>query len=364
MDQKLNNRQIAFTLFGAIVGYGVVGLPKDIASIVGTEGWFFLLIAIVIAIIVACVLTYLGYIYENKTFYEYSQLLVGKSVTSVFMILYIVYFFLLFAMVVRISSEIIRLTMLIRTPVWAISLLFFIVIYYAVSKGLPTIAGICEFYGMIIIVFAIFIHTVMFTQGDLIHLRPFFHFEDLQTYVKAGKEAIIPFLGMEVLVFIPICQENKKRIFQNVIGMIAFIGVLYIVVVESCLSVIGVDDIIHYEDALIAAIRRVDVPYLEFLSRLDGLFLVAWIMAIFTTVALYAYGTVFCIQQRFPGNHSRRLPTVVITGAFVVSQIPETMEEIEKVISYVGYLGMFVVLAIPMLLLIVVQVRKYVKKEK
>lgn len=363
MDQRLNNRQIAFTLFGAIVGYGVVGLPKDIASIVGTGGWFFLLMATVIAAMVACVITYLGYIHENKTFYEYSQLLVGKSITSVFMILYIVYFFLLFAMVVRISSEIIRLTILIRTPVWAISLLFFIVIYYAVSKGLKTIAGICEFYGLIIIVFAIFIHTVMFTQGELIHLRPFFHFEDLQTYIKVGKEAIIPFLGMEVLIFIPIGQENKKRIFQNVIGMIIFIGILYIVVVESCLSVIGMDDIIHYKDALIAAIRRVDVTYLEFLSRLDGLFLVAWIMAIFTTVALYAYGTVFCIQQRFPDNYSPRLPAVVITGAFMVSQIPETMDEIEKVISYVGYLGILAALAIPMLLLIVAKVKAYAEKK-
>lgn len=364
MHQSFTNRQIAFILFGTIVGYGIIGLPKDIAERAGTGGWIALLIATAIAIMSTSIIAYLGYVHENKTLYEYSQILTGKYITFLLMSFYMIYFFLFFTMIIRMTSEVIKLTILIQTPVWVLCLLFFAIVYYAVIKGLTFIARICELYGFIIILGALFIHFLIFTQGELINLRPFWGSGNLQTYLKASAATVIPFLGMEVLTFVPMDKKNNKNVFKYTTSMIAFIGFLYMIEFESCLSIIGVDDIIYYKDALMATIRRTDIPYLEFLRRLDGIFLSVWIMSIFCTSTLFGYGSVWILSKFFHKIRFRLLGLIVMVLSFIVSQIPETTNQVEKVIDFTGFLALFAAIFIPSILFIMTKVRKYDKKSK
>ncbi|MCY6484081.1 endospore germination permease [Clostridium aestuarii] len=361
MNESLTSRQIFFLIFGVIVGYGVVNIAKTVAEAAGSGGWISLTISTLIASIITYIIVYIGYVHKNKTLYDYSQILVGKTVTSIFIFIYIIYFFLIFAMITRISSEIIRLTILIKTPVYVICLLFFLVTYYAVIKGLRNIARICELYGIIIIFSALIIHFLVFTQGTLINLRPFFRNGDIEMYFKSLGKTLFPFLGMEVLTFVPIHEKNTKKVFRYAISAIIFVGIIYIIVVESCISVMGVDDIIHYKDSLIATLRRISIPYLQFLRRVDGIVLTIWIMSVFCTIIIYAYGTVFYISKH-SNIQFNILTFIIITAAFIVSQFPKTFEEIEKALEYISYLGLFCAIIIPITLLIITKVKKYDKK--
>ncbi|WP_176461949.1 GerAB/ArcD/ProY family transporter [Anaeromicrobium sediminis] len=363
MNESLTNRQIAFIIFGIVVGYGTLGLPKDITENAGTGAWFTLLISVVITMIFTYIITYLSYVHENKTIYEYSNILVGKFITFIFMIIYIIYFFVLFTMVTRISSEAIRLMVLIKTPVWALNLIFFLVVYYAVIKKLSVIGRVCEIYGLIIIIAALTIHGAVFTQGKLINLKPFFVAGHMGAYVKATLVTLVPFLGIEILVIIPFDNnKNNKKIFKYTIAMIGLIGFCYILNVESCISVMGVDGIVHYEDALFATIRRIDIKSLEFLERIDGIFLTIWIMCIICTITLGAYGSIFMINKLYNKIHFNILAFIVILSSFIVSQIPKTADEVGKILDYVGYLGLITAGVIPLILLIITKVKKYDKK--
>lgn len=362
MNDTLTNRQIAFILFGAIVGYGMMTLPKDVAESAGTGGWISLLMATLLAIIFTYIFTYIGYVHKNKTFFEYSEILTGKFITSLFMGIYIVYFFFIFTMVTRISSETIRLTLLIKTPVWALCFVFYFVVYYAVTKKLRVIGRICELYGVIIIFMALVIYFLIFTQGKLINLRPFFGSGHIQTYFDATYKMIFPFLGIEILTIIPITEKNTNRVFKYTTFMIGFIGIYYIILSESCISVTGIDEIVHYKDALLATIRRVDIPYLEFLRRLDGIFLIAWTLGIFTTITIFAYGTIFFISKWFENISFNVLSFIVLFISFIVSQIPNTIYKVEKIMEYITFIGLFSATIIPITLLIITKVKKYDKK--
>lgn len=362
LKQFLTDRQIAFLLFGIIVGFGILNLPKEVAEKAGTGGWFSLIIATGISIIITFIIVYLGHVYEGKTIYEYSELLVGKFLTSIFMLFYIVYYFLIFTMITRMSSEIIKLTILFKTPVWVLSLLFLIVVYYAITRGLEGIARICELYGIIILLIAFSFHVLIFAEGQLINLRPFFVVADLPVYLKASASLIVPFLGMEFLTLVPMDRKNNKNVFKYSALMMTVIGLLYILEVESCISVIGVDDIIHYKDALIATMRRVDILYLSFLRRLDGIVLSAWIMAVFCTITIFAYGTVFLVNKIFNRVNFNLSSLVVFCISLIVSQIPDTIDQILSVIQFTGYLGIAAAGGIPILLLIITKVKKNDKK--
>ncbi len=363
MNESLTNRQIAFTIFGIVVGYGVLNLPKNVVENAGSGAWFTLLIGTAITMIFTYIITYLGYVHKNKTIYEYSNMLVGKYITSIFMIIYIIYYFMLFTTIIRMASEAIKLTVLIKTPVWALSLLFLLVVYYAVIKRLVVIARICEIYGLIIIISAIIIHLTISTQGKLINLRPFFVVGDIQAYLKATLVTVFPFLGIEILTIISFNKKkNNKRIFKYTAFMVGFIGILYILIVESCISIMGVDGIVHYKDALFAVIRRVDIKSLQFLERLDAIFLTIWIMGMFCTASIEAYGSIFLMSKWFKNIHFNLLAFIVIFLSFIVGQIPKTINEVEKIMDYISYLGIVTAGLIPTILFLITKVKKYDKK--
>ena len=218
--------------------------------------------------------TFLGYVHKEKTIYDYSILLTGKYIGNILIFLYIVYFFSVFTITSRISNEVIKIALLSKTPVSALTLLLMLVCYYAITKKLKGIGRLCELYGMIIIIVGLIMHILMSTQGKLINIMPLVPPIGIIAYLKAIPTTIYALLiGVEVICLVPFHKEiNDKSIFRYVTFIIIYIGFLYIFIVESCISVLGPDNIIYYKDALMATIRRIDIPYLDFLSRLDGIY--------------------------------------------------------------------------------------------
>lgn len=362
MKEYLSNRQVAFVIFGIIVGYGVIALPKTIIEKAGTGGWFALLIAVVIGVFFTYIFTYLGYTYENETLDEYSEKLTGKFVTFIFVSIFIIYFFSGFTVVTRIVSEAVNLTILQRTPVWALSLLILLVSYYAVTKGLRNIARVCEIYGIIVIIGFMVVILSMLAKGKLINLKPFFVLKDIKTYFKVLPVTAGPLVGMELISIIPFNRKiNNKKIFMYTFFMIVFIGILYILEVEAYLSIMG-DSSIFYKDALLTAIRRIEIRSLQFLRRLDGIFIIVWLMAVFTTVTIWAYGTVFFVRKYCKKIHINILAFIVIVISFIMSRIPQTVEQAEKIYQYTGYLGFVAAGIIPLILFVITKIKKYKQK--
>lgn len=297
--------------------------------------------------------------HKNKTVYEYSNLLTGRYITSIFTFIYIVYFFMMCALISRISCETIKYTILNETPVWALNLLLISAVYYGVLKKLRLIGRICELYGAIIIFAIIFMHLLMAFEGELINIKPYFGDKGLLSYLKSTTKTIIPFLGFEILAIIPINKGNGKSVVFYSTIMIIFIGLLYILIVETSLAIIGPDDIIHYNETVAAAIRRMQVPYLEFLRRIDGVLILTWTMAIFCTIIILAYGCVFLISKWLPKISFKYMAFIVITWIYIASLIPGDIEIVRKMLNYVGYLSIIPAFVIPGLLFLISKVKGY-----
>lgn len=362
MNKALTNRQISLILYSIIVGYGVVNIPQSTARVAGTSGWIPLLINTIISILVTYMITYLCYAQEKQEFLEYSTKLVGKVITYIFMLIYILYFFMFYTMLIKIYADTLNTSILSKTPVWSLSLLFFLVVYYALTKGLNTIARICELYGLFSILSFITINTVLFTHGEAVNLRPLIMPESIFTYIKACFKTIFPFLGMEALLFIPINKNSNRKVFKYTTSIVIFIGLLYIYIFESTISVSGVDVITSYKSSLFLVVKGVEIPYLEFFRRLDGIYIVYWTMNIFCSTCLWSYGASSFINQLFTKLQYKHIVLFVTAIGFIVSQIPKKMEIVELLIKYNGYMGLLTAFIIPCILLIITKVKKNDKK--
>ncbi|SQC03060.1 GerAB/ArcD/ProY family transporter [Clostridium tetanomorphum] len=284
MKEYLTNKQISFFIFGAVVGYGIVRLPKEAAECASTAGWISILFITIINMLLTYIITFLNSTFENYTFDEYSEKLVGKFITNIFIILYIIYSFLYSSIAVRNTAEIIKSSILLKTPIWCTCLLLILICYYAASKGLRVLGRICELYGIFIIFAAFIMSIIVFSEGSLLNIQPILGFDNIFTYIKSSSKLIISFLGVEFLMIVPFKKEKNKNIFKYTLPMILIIGIFYIIIFEISLSIIGAEDLVHYEDALIATAKRLDVKYLEFFRKLDGIVIIIWLMAVFTTI--------------------------------------------------------------------------------
>jgi spore germination protein len=362
MNKFLTNRQISFMLYCAIVGHSVINLPKTVAESAGTGGWISLLILTILFIGITYIITDLQYIYEDKTLYEYSEQLVGKLITYLFIILFIIYYFITFAMIIRIQAETTRLVILTKTPVVYICILFYIVVFYALTKGINVIARVCEIYGLLNMLGFIFINSLVATKGSLVNIRPLFVMSDLITYLKAAAKLTLPFLGMEIFLFLPINRTNNRNIFKYTGLTVGFIGILYIYIAECSISVVGVETAINLEAASFAVVRGIDIQSLEFLRRLDGIYIIFWTMNVVCASCLWGYGTIVFTGKIIKNvKHSYMVIAIVILS-FIISQMPKTKSQVESSLKYSSYLGLVATIVIPVILFIITKVKKYDKQ--
>ncbi|QGU94322.1 GerAB/ArcD/ProY family transporter [Clostridium bovifaecis] len=286
----------------------------------------------------------------------------SNSFSYIFIFVYASYFFIFFAMITRIYSETVRITILTKTPSWTIALFFFMVVYYALKNGLNVIARVCEIYGIINIIGNVFMGVILFTQGKSINLRPVFVKEDILTYIVGVPKLVFIFLGVEILLFIPFNKKSNKNVFKYTTTIIGVTGLLYLLVSEAVISVVGADTVMLYKASLFNVVRGVDVRYLEIFRRLDGIYIIIWTFNIFCSVTLWGYGVITCINKVFKNSQGRNRVLYITLLAFIVSQIPGSTNDVENVLKYNGYLGYLTSLVIPSILLIITKVKKYDKR--
>ncbi len=359
MGNVLTNRQISVMLYSIIVGYGIINIPKDIAEASGTGSWFSLLAGTLLFILFTYIITYLQYVYEGKTICEYSEILVGKFITYIFLIIYLIYFFIFFTMLVRLYSEVINLILLNKTPEKFIGILTYIVIAYALSKGINTIARLCEIYIPINILGTIFITFLMASKGKLVNLRPFFSVDDIMLYFKALKTTILPFMGIEILLFMPISRKENKNIFKYTLLIIVFIGILFIYVVESTISVVGVDTVIFLKATMLSVLKGIDIYSLDFVRRLDGFYIVIWTMNLICAMSLWGYGIITIVSRKVKSIKYNFIVIIIVFISFILSQIPKTMNQVQLIMQYNSYFGILAFFVIPAILFIITKVKKY-----
>lgn len=362
MRKFLTNRQISIILYFIIFGYNTRRLPKDIAENAGTASWLLLLMATVIFILITYIITFLQYIHEGKTIVEYSKQLIGKFITYIFLALYLIYYFIALAISVRGASETFKSNTLNKTPSFFIGLLFYIAIAYALIRGINAIARICEIYAPIIILGYIFLFFVLATQGRLVNIRPLFVVEDILICFKALPSIVTVFLGMEILLFIPISRSHNKHILKYTVLMVGFIGVLYIYMVESIISVAGTELVVRLEAPMLSVLKGVDIYNLEFIRRLDGIYNMLRLANLFCTFSIFSYGIAVIIKSVLGKIKYNVIAVMIILISIILSQIPRTVLKIDLILKYNSYLGIAVTVVIPVILFIITKVKKYDKK--
>ena len=129
--------------------------------------------------------------------------------------------------------------------------------------------------------------------------------------------------------------------------------------------VVGVNDIKHYDDALIVAIRNTTPEFLEVLARLDMLYMTVGFAGLFMGISILMTLSTEFLSRMLAGVHrviiAIALGILTFGSYFVVSGI----KDYGKIADDVGtYMGIALCMIVPTILLIIAKIKNPDRKKK
>lgn len=359
MKNVLTDRQIFFVIFSILTVDSFINLPQIAIKASGSGVWFSIVLITIIFIFAIFIFVSLNKKFEEKTLFEYSKLIIGKTGAYIITSFYTLNFLIAACVIIRDVINFITGTFLIKTPPWALILLFLSLTAYALSKGITNIARLCEIFGLILIVVILCVHTSMFFLGDIKYIEPFFNVKQINKYIFGAKDLIFPFLGIEVLSIIPLNKKTNKRTTLYCVLSVLFVGLIYIFTVETSVMIVGINDILMYNDSLVEALRETKLPSIFVIERVDFLFLTAGIMGIIAGYFVLGCLVLNNLKSIFIKVDRKILLLSVCLIIFIVSTFfldADSVMYFSTLIIPVS--GIFTAILIPITLIIIAKVRK------
>lgn len=291
----------------------------------------------------------------GKVFFDYSQEIVGKFFTYI-IVFYFILYFLITGVYLKVKLvNLLTSNFLPKTPKFVL-LLFAIVLFgYVAYKGITNIGRILEIYGASFLLITVGICILMLMGGTKYNILPFYNASDIKEYAKTMKNLAVAYSGIEVLLIIPFTEKNKKAP-KIAFFTLLFIGLFYVLIVESTIMILGLNNTIVLNDSFIEAIKITEAPVIE---RLDIFYLTFGLASLFSG-KIIAFAAVVELTCRILSKLKRHI--VVITIAmlfFILSLLALNIQDIGRVYkSFAFYLVLISSFIIPITLFILAKVKK------
>ncbi len=345
--------------------YSVIVIPKVMAESAGTGNWITLILTALIFGVAAVIIVSLNSMFQGKMLFEYAPQIIGKPATYIVVIFYVMYFFFIVVYLVTMNARLLKADFFPQTPLWSFPLIGIPVFCFIANKGITNVSRLAELIGVVFIITAIFVHLIMVSQGKISRIQPFFNAAEIKNYVEAFKYSIFPFLGIELLLAIPLTKKNGKKAKRTAFLTIMFIGLFYIFLVESCIMKVGLNDIVNFKDALIVAIRDTSPEKIVIFTRMDILYLTIGFSALFVGFSIVIAVIAEYLSRIFNNIKKSMIITIIGIITYIIFFLVKDLAKYEQFVEDIGtYLGLMTCFVIPVCLLFLAKIRKVQKKGK
>ena len=173
-------------------------------------------------------------------------------------------------------------------------------------KGVTNVARLFELYGFAFLLTTITICAIMLPQGMIYNIRPLVNPNEIKEFPAAIPKLLFPYGGIEVLLIVPFAKCNRRSALVGFLTLV-FIGLFYVLIVESTVSILGINNTAFYSDAFIEAIKVVNVPIIE---RPDIFYLTVGLTSLFSGMTM-VFLSVLEFSCRLFAKVSRHVMTLV-----------------------------------------------------
>ena len=356
-DEEVGAKEIMFAVPSMVIGIGILFLPRSLANETNFyDGAVSLLIGGFLAVFFTWVNAKLASKFPGKPLFSFVPLLVPKPVVFVLKMILTVHAMILAAYEVRMIAEIAKQYLFDQTPVEVLSVLFLLVVVYAVSGSRVGILRLNILFLPIIYCVALAISFLNIAYFDYHNLFPVLT-TDWNGYVAGIKQSFFSMQGFAILLFYIALMNKPKEAPKAAVKGMGMVILLYLVLFTTCIGVFSNDSTSTMVFPTIELAKEIQVPG-GFFERFESLFFTIWIMAIFNTAAMSLDMTVISLRSMFKKLKKKNAIIIISPMVYLICMYPQSFIEIMGFGKIISYSGVLVAIILPSILLIIAKIRR------
>jgi spore germination protein KB len=333
----------------------------------GRDAWFTALLSSVLGVVVIVIYTTLLRFKPNLSLVKWFPATFGRFIGTVVAWLYPLAFLYTAARVLRDFGDLLATTILSQTPFLAIVGLYMILITYALSQGIDTVARVGEILFPIVLVALVALEIVLLASSHV--LQPTRLLPILEKGFLSELKAIwplnvtVPFGETIVFAMFWKYAEQPKHVMKITVTATLLYGVM--IATADALAVAALGELIFKKSTypLLTLLQQIEVA--DFIEHLDALIILQGIAIGFFKIALFMLGAIHGVQE-LTGIRDQKwlvLPMSILVIVLSIVMAPNVVEHMKVGLKWVPHhLWIPLFLVLPTLLLLVSFLRRKVGK--
>ncbi|MED2485891.1 spore germination protein, partial [Bacillus thuringiensis] len=295
---RITTSQAVVIIVNYILGTGILTLPRASVEKVKTpDVWLSVILGGILAMVSGVIMVKLSQQFPNKTFYQYSQDIVGKWIGRLLSFLIIGYFLTTSAFQIRSMAEVINFFLLEGTPTWAIVMPFMWIGLYLIMSGINSIARMFEIIFPITVFIFLIISFMSIGIFEIDNLRPVLGL-GIKPVLDGIKTTSLAYTGPEIMLILLVFMEQRNKAVKAILVGISIPLIFYVITVVMVIGALSIDGVVTRTWPTIDLMRSFEISGLIF-ERFESLLLVIWIMQIFATYTISYYAAALGLAQLF-----------------------------------------------------------------
>lgn len=332
------------------VGIGLLSLPRVVSEEAGHSGWIAIPLATLLAQIGVWLIILLMRRFESRDVFDIFRLLFGRWIGNVAGFLFAAHCVVACGLVTRTYIELVQTWLFPTTSTLMFYLLLLVPTFYLITSNPRVIGRYCvmTFFG------TIWIAMLMYRPIEQIQTDFYLPLLDT-TWMKIIKATLMTshsVTGFEVLlVFYPYIQDKKKALRWTSYG-IWFTCVIYLFVTLVCFGFYSQGQLQQVQLPTVHLLQVVQLPMIE---RVEHLVIAVWSFLIVSTTASYLWAASAYLSRwkRF----EKRTWLWLLVPMLPMGIWPEEVYVLNRLALFFGWLGGFICLILPALLLLFAMMR-------
>jgi len=355
-NNYMTARQFAIMTFAFFVGTSILLAPSGLVNDAKQNAWISTLLGGALDLVLVMMYVAIAKRARGNSFLQMNEALLGKWAGRAMYLLFVLFSFLLTALLVGDLGSFLTAEIMQETPVEATQIFFLIPVTFAARMGVQALARTSELLFPCILVFLVVLVLAVSPQIDVRHLQPL-----LEGGVRPVLKGLYNYFGLQELVLLlmlyPMVRNKERAARGFYTGVIMGSGVMVAMCLLS-IATLGVNLTINNVYPTYAFAKMISIG--SFLQRIEGVLIAIWIFSMFIKTAICFIITVNGFQELFQLKSGGPLIRTFGVLVFILALI--TYSNIVYVRDFVGQswaslAGLFLI-GLPLILLVAALLRK------
>lgn len=226
-------------------------------------------------------------------------------------VMYILFFFFIFARDIRLIGDYVSITLLETTPISIVVLSLMIMAVFIVRGGLGSLIGMSELYVTLFLLNSIIVPFMLIQQLNMENLMPYFHVDTAG--VGKGSWYIFSFYGE--MIALPFVVKGSDFRFKPVLWGIIISGLVMMLIIVETITSIGVPIASRLVYPSYELARQLQIS--DFLDRFDLALAAATLPTMITKIAFDLYFVCWGLKRMIPNVSGKVMTGPVALLGFV-----------------------------------------------